>query len=283
MSVVTGAFGRLYEPGQPISLEGWTGLAPKLARMDRLCGLATVACSSALRDAALDPNDTSWCGDRTAIVFGSAYGCHATNEQYYRQLRAEGPSPRLFAYTLPSSPAGELSIQHRITGPVTTLTAGRTAGLDALAEAQALIDSGRADRAVCVAAEVGTPLLESLLGIQTSDAAGAIILEKAEGARARGGPRRGRLLAYAKRFSSTGLEGAKREAAAEVLDRAGLRNDAIRLTLDASSERSTLAALGAAPLILAARFFAGPEIAYALLVSSDPEGDVAAAVLGGAS
>ncbi len=101
--------------------------------MDRLCALALVAADGALCDAGVPTHDS----ERTAIVLGTAYGCHATNEEYYRGLLREGASPRLFAYTLPSSPVGEISIHHGIRGPATTVASGLHAGLAALGEGAA--------------------------------------------------------------------------------------------------------------------------------------------------
>ena len=150
----------------------------RLARMDRLCGLALIACEAALADAGLTALD----GDRTAIVFGTVYGCHATNEEYEKS-RATGASPRLFAYTLPSSPTGEIAIQHRLRGPALTFASGGTAPLDALATATRLLRDGRADRALVVSAEVTTPWLVQLArGAPTRELAAALILERSGGA-----------------------------------------------------------------------------------------------------
>src|SRR5262249_55408336 len=153
-------------------------------------------------------------------VFGSAYGCHATNEDYYRGVVREGAigaSPRLFAYTLPSSPVGEISIHYGVRGPATALCNGLTSGLDAFAEGLALLESGRAARALVRPAEVATPLLArilagdgpSLSAAAPRDAAAALLLERAGDAAARGASPRGRLLAADAQF------------------RAGARSDAV--------------------------------------------------------
>jgi 3-oxoacyl-[acyl-carrier-protein] synthase II len=97
---------------EPLQPARWADKPAKLSRMDRLCALALVAADGAVIDAGCPKLD----GERTAVVFGSAYGCHATNEDYYRGLMREGPagaSPRLFAYTLPSSPAGPSRMRPR--------------------------------------------------------------------------------------------------------------------------------------------------------------------------
>ena len=134
-------------------------------------------------------------------MLGTAYGCHATNEDYYRGLLREGPagaSPRLFAYTLPSSPVGEISIHYGVRGPTLVLANGLTSGVDALAEGVALVAEGRADRALVCAAEVATPLLASIARRRPLvDAAAALVVERATDASARGASPRGRLAAAA--------------------------------------------------------------------------------------
>jgi Beta-ketoacyl synthase, N-terminal domain len=161
--------------GEPQAPARWYDKPARLQRMDRLCALALVAADGALVDAGAPRLD----GERTAVVFGSAYGCHATNEDYYRGLLREGPagaSPRLFAYTLPSSPAGEISIHYGIRGPATTAAPGWHAGLAALAEGVQHLRSGRADRVLVVAAEVATELLKRLTGGSVRDASAAVLL-----------------------------------------------------------------------------------------------------------
>jgi 3-oxoacyl-[acyl-carrier-protein] synthase II len=147
--------------------------------MDRLCALSVVAADGALRAAAIDPASVTWEPERVAVALATAYGCHQTNEDFYRGLLGDGASPRLFAYTLPSSPVGEISIHYRICGPATTLAPGLTAGVEALLEGARHLRRGRADRALAVAADVATPLLERALGVTgLRDGAAAVLLER---------------------------------------------------------------------------------------------------------
>ena len=181
-------------------------------------------------------------GERTAIVFGTAYGCHATNEDYYRGWLKEGlagASPRLFAYTLPSSPAGEISIHYGIRGPATTVAPGLHAGLAAVAEGVQHLHSGRADRVIVVAAEVASALLEQLLGAPVRDSAAAVVLDR--------GPGRARVISVEER-----LRGTPRPSDA----------------------------LGAAPLIELARFCAQPK-GTLRLDAADPLGGAASLVVDG--
>ena len=112
----------------------------QLARMDRLCGLALVGSETCL--AALG---TSWreYAAHTAVLCGSRNGCLATDAAFYRGVLAGEASPRLFAYTLHSAPAGAVSIQHGLWGPGSTAVGSTIAGLQALEEACLLLSAGQ--------------------------------------------------------------------------------------------------------------------------------------------
>ena len=176
------------------------GRASRRGPMDRLCALALTAAEAALQDAGWTPATwASWVAERderVGVVFGTAYGCHATNEEFYRGLLAEGPrgaSPRLFAYTLPSSPLGEITIHLGARGPAQTLASGCHAGLEAVGHAGALCRVHRADLILAVAAEVRGGTLGSL-GLHVAEGAVAFILERAEIAHQRGARARARVL-----------------------------------------------------------------------------------------
>jgi hypothetical protein len=288
--VITGAAQLVSAPKASIAPQRWSGTPAKLARMDRLCALALVACDGALLDAG-----TTAEGERTAVVLGTAFGCHATNEDYYRGVVAGGAaaaSPRLFAYTLPSSPVGEVSIHFAIRGPAVAVAPGLTAGLDAIAAAQRELSAGRADRALIVAADVATPLGERLHGTPILDGAAALFVEPAGDRRARG-----RVLACASAFAAGSPADALCEAARRLLADAGVGAGAIARVCGrpadvaalraidlAAPADSTLAdgdTLGAAPLRAVARFLAGGA-GSALFVASDPEGAASVALVAAA-
>lgn len=290
----------------------------RLARMDRLCGLALVAADGALADAvAAESWLASWASDRAAVVFGSAYGCHATNEDYYRGLLAHSPSPRLFAYTLPSSPVGEISIHYGLRGPALALCTGLTAGLDALATAATLLRERRADRVLVCAAEVATPLLARLLprSEELVDAAACVVLERRDALVARAGRPRGRLLACEAAFAPAAPELAADDAIGRALNAAhhrpkdlqrrwcdatlaARRSDAHAAPEPARSEKGCAAApppgandspdlapsagaLAAAPLIALARYLKEECGPLTLLAAGDPFGSATAALVGG--
>src|SRR5260221_6088477 len=56
--------------------------------------------------------------DRIAICLTAHAGSLSTDVEYWQgRDGAGGPSPTLFAYTLPSAAIGEIAIRHRLTGP----------------------------------------------------------------------------------------------------------------------------------------------------------------------
>lgn len=156
----------------------------RMARMDHLCALAVLAAEGALVDAGRRGPDAprplaALLPERVAVVAGTRFGCHATNADYYRGLLADpdlGASPRLFAYTLPSSPLGEVCIHLGAKGPARALASGRHAGVEALCEAAALCAAGLADVAVVVAVETGGGVLAEL-GLSCEDGAVALVVE----------------------------------------------------------------------------------------------------------
>jgi 3-oxoacyl-[acyl-carrier-protein] synthase II len=310
--VITGAASLVCAPRATLAPSRWAGTTPKLQRMDRLCALALVACDGALVDAGAQPLDPAqWNGERIAVVLGTAYGCHATNEEYYRGVIASGPggaSPRLFAYTLPSSPVGEISIHYGIQGPASALTPGLTAGVDVIAAGLRELSTGRADRVLVAAAEVATPLLERLTAgngstigrngstIPLADGAAALFLERTADAAARGAVPRGRLLATATQYAAGARGRAVADAAQHALARADLGPGAIVRVFGAPVDIEAVRSLGieapaapadsdavgetlgAAPLIAAVRALDETGGLF-LIVAGDPEGAGSAALL----
>lgn len=122
----------------------------QLARLDRLCGLAVVA-SLALHSKL--PADLKL-SERVAVICASADGCLTTDAAFYRGVQRGEASPRLFAYTLHSSPVGAVSIQHGYTGPGYTLVGSPVTGLQALCAAQDLLASRQADACLVLSCDV---------------------------------------------------------------------------------------------------------------------------------
>jgi len=122
--------------------------APRLSRMDRYTRLALLATEAAVRNAGLDPQ--TWPRERACVILASALGCYESNVEFRASLAAGEPSPRAFAATLPSTPAGEIAIHFRAAGPQLAFAQGQGAELLALAEARRCIAAGRADLALVV-------------------------------------------------------------------------------------------------------------------------------------
>lgn len=126
------------------------GLSEQLARLDRLCGLAVVA-SERLHAGLLAPPCAP---ERVAVLCGSRHGCLNTDAAFYRGVLLGEVSPRLFAYTLHSSPVGAVSIHHGYCGPGHTVVGSRVGGLQAVAEAGQLLSSGQADACIVLSCDL---------------------------------------------------------------------------------------------------------------------------------
>jgi hypothetical protein len=253
-----------------IEVERWAGSQARLSRMDRLCALGVAACNAALCDAGLSPNDPDWNGERTGVVLGTAYGSHATNEAYYRGYLADpaSASPRLFAYTLPSSPVGEICIHLRILGPASTTISGACAALDALAEGLRHLDAERVDRLLVAATDVATPLLERLALPMRADCGSALVL-------ARGGEVQLRCSA---RFADRDPRAAVRRLPPELIRVETVYASASILPAlgDVATHNVLEEGLGANAPLLAIRRFLDGDAKSALIVAADPCGQVSA-------
>src|SRR5262249_56306619 len=82
----------------------------RLGRADRVCRLFLAAGFAAVDDAALQLADTD--AERIGLSFGTGLGCLLSNAEFYAKVVEQGPaaaSPRVFAYTVSSAAAGEIS------------------------------------------------------------------------------------------------------------------------------------------------------------------------------
>ena len=138
-------------------------LGPRFGRLDLLSQLALLAVES------LAPNFDEMSRDRIGICLAARAGSLATDLEYWNGRDSPGgPSPTLFAYTLPSAAIGEIAIRHRLTGPNLCFV-GEEAILSS--EAGYLIRRGEADACLTVFCDVVTPAVAEML--QTSPAAEA--------------------------------------------------------------------------------------------------------------
>ena len=151
-------------------------LGQRFGRLDKLSQLAVLAVESLGVDFDAERRE------RIGICVAAKSGSLATDVEYWQGRDAVGgPSPTLFAYTLPSSALGEIAIRYRLTGP-NLCFAGEDK--DLLPEAADMIQRGEADACVCVSCDALTPTAADVLGSTPAATACAAYLER----RNRAGP-----------------------------------------------------------------------------------------------
>ena len=174
------------------------------ADMEAFMHYAYIAAMEAVAQSGLDTHST-----RVGVVMGTAMNGIAfigdTNVQY-----ATGPkqvSPKFLTKSLGNLAASQFAINHGIQGPSMTVTTACSSGGDAITLASMLIQSGRADAMVVMGGEAAVcpAVLDSLFrtgavsksgnslpfdsnrdGFVPGEGGGALVLETAEHAAARG-------------------------------------------------------------------------------------------------
>jgi 3-oxoacyl-(acyl-carrier-protein) synthase len=114
--------------------------------------------------------------ERIAICLAARAGSLSTDFDFWQGRDAVGgPSPTLFAYTLPSAAIGEIAIRHRLTGPNLCFV-----GDDKLLlpEATDLIQRGEADGCVCVFCDVINTAAAKMVEVRPAAGAGAFFLTR---------------------------------------------------------------------------------------------------------
>jgi nodulation protein E len=179
----------------------------RLITMDRFSLLAVIAAGEALRDAgiAVDASDALRIG---AVVGVGCFGVECI-EDNYRGILVEG-RPRANVFTvprsMPSAPAGQISMEYGLRGPVFAVTSACASSNHALASAADQLRLGRADMMLAggadaplvygflkgwealraVARETCRPFSADRDGLIIGEAAGMLVLETFEHATARG-------------------------------------------------------------------------------------------------
>jgi 3-oxoacyl-(acyl-carrier-protein) synthase len=193
-------------------------------RLDRVCRLFLAASCLAVDDAAL--TITSAEAERIGLSFGTGLGCLLSDAEFYAKVVEQGAaaaSPRVFAYTVSSAAAGEVSIALGIHGPNVTSHMGLAAGLGAIGYGFDLIQMGKADVVLAGGADANgaalvaalrdmrllkdasatRPFRDALPGVWPSEGAAVIVLESESHARARAARIRARVEGYAAGFEPT--------------------------------------------------------------------------------
>jgi len=150
-------------------------LGQRFGRLDLQSQLALLAVAS------LKINFDEFARDRIGICLAASAGSLSTDVNFWNGRNGiGGPSPTLFAYTLPSAAVGEIAIHFHLTGPDLCFV-GDDKNL--LAEAADFIRRGDADGCVCVFCEAVTAGCAEMISLPQTATAGAIFLKRGGGLR----------------------------------------------------------------------------------------------------
>jgi|SRR5450756_1733874 len=148
-------------------------LGQRFGRLDLQSQLALLAVAS------LNVNFDGLPRDRTGICLAASAGSLSTDVNFWNGRHAVGgPSPTLFAYTLPSAAVGEVAIHFRLTGPNLCFV-----GDDKiiLPEAADLLRRGEADACVCIYCDVVTADCSKIISLPPAAMARAFFLKNGGG------------------------------------------------------------------------------------------------------
>lgn len=148
-------------------------LGQRFGRLDLQSQLALLAVAS------LKTDFSKFERDEIAICLAASAGSLSTDVNFWNgRNNVGGPSPTLFAYTLPSAAVGEIAIHFRLTGPNLCFV-----GDDKilLPEAADLIRRGEMDGCICVYCEVVTAECAKLIFAPPAATACAVFLKSGEG------------------------------------------------------------------------------------------------------
>jgi 3-oxoacyl-[acyl-carrier-protein] synthase II len=192
----------------------------EVRRTDRFTQLAVAAAEQALQEAGWD-GAPEYHADRVGCIVGTGVGGIATEEEQHTRLRERGPgavSPLTVPMIMHNAAAGYLSMRHGWRGPCFSVASACATGGHAIGLALRTIQAGDADAVLAAASEAPlTPLGTSSFhamdvlsptgrslpfdarrdGFVMGEGSGALLLEAADAAEARGAPVLGELLGYA--------------------------------------------------------------------------------------
>ncbi|MFG3257410.1 beta-ketoacyl-[acyl-carrier-protein] synthase family protein [Streptomyces sp. NPDC048172] len=195
----------------------------KAWRLDRSSQLALAAAAEALADAGLDPG--TWDGARVGVVLGSGIGGAATWEKQHQILRERG-AEKVSALLIPmlavNMSAGYLAMEYGARGPNFVTATACASGTTAIGVAREMLRNGSCD--VVLTGGTEACLIPSIIsgfhqmgalsrrrdepmaasrpfdagrdGFVPAEGAAVLVLERPEGARARGARVRARISGY---------------------------------------------------------------------------------------
>ena len=148
-------------------------LGTRFGRLDLLSQVALLAVEP------LVSNFGSIARERIGICLAARAGSLPTDVEYWNGREATGgPSPTLFAYTLPSAAVGEIAIRHRLTGPNLCFV-GSDAAI--VSEAADWLSRGLVDGCLCVSSNVVSEALARMIQAPPAARACALFLQRGSG------------------------------------------------------------------------------------------------------
>ena len=145
-------------------------LGPRFGRLDQASQLALLSVELLGIDFEILPRE------RIGICLAARAGSLSTDVEFWKGREAVGgPSPTLFAYTLPSAAMGEIAIRHKLMGPNLCFTGDARA---VLSEAADLIKRGEAEACVCVGVNTVSDLAAGMIQGSPAARATAIFLTR---------------------------------------------------------------------------------------------------------
>jgi 3-oxoacyl-[acyl-carrier-protein] synthase II len=196
----------------------------ELRRADRFTQLGAAAGDLAVADAGWgEGDDKPYAGERVGCVIGTGIGGLEIFEQQHQVLLERGPkatSPLGIPMLMSNAAAAAVSMRHGLKGPTYATVSACAASAHALGDALRMIQAGDADAVVAGGCEATlTPFARACFGAMGAvsptgisrpfdarrdgfvmgEGAGALVLEEAEAAEARGA----RILAELKGYAST--------------------------------------------------------------------------------
>src|SRR5207302_9618600 len=126
-------------------------------RVDRLGVWSIIAAQQSLADAGLEVSQEN--RGRIGAIIVTGVGPMESMAAFSRPVFDEGPgaaNPAVFPNTVYNAAGGQVAMLVGATGPASTITVGHAAGSSAISYAYDLVNAGRADAVVALAADTLT-------------------------------------------------------------------------------------------------------------------------------